>query len=108
MSTMKQLDIRIGAVKRLTKEMTSRRVDVETEKKRKERFISEGEDQWTVAKQQEVIAEAEKMIPDAQQRLEAGLTDVKALLEAMDNEVSSEKKSQAETVIQEGETAIQG
>lgn len=51
MSTMKQLDIRISSVKRLTKEMKSRRVDVETEKKRKERFISEGEDQWTVGKQ---------------------------------------------------------
>ena len=51
MSTMKQLDIRISAVKRLTKEMKSRRVDVGTEKKRKEKFISEGEDQWTVGKQ---------------------------------------------------------
>jgi hypothetical protein len=51
MSTLKQLDIRISAVKRLTKEMKSRRVDVETEKKRKEKFISEGEDQWTVGKQ---------------------------------------------------------
>ena len=51
LSTMKQLDIRISAVKRLTKEMKSRRVDVETEKKRKERFISEGGDQWTVGKQ---------------------------------------------------------
>ena len=69
--------------------------------------------------QQEVIAEAERMIPDAQRRLEAGLTDLKALLvrccadirinpqEAMDNEVSREKKSEAETVIQEGETAVQ-
>ena len=51
MSTTRVLDIRIGAVKRLTKEMKSRRVDVETEKKRTERFISEGEDQWTVGKQ---------------------------------------------------------
>ena len=51
MSTTKQLDIRIGAVKRLTKEMKSRRVDVETEKQRTERLIAEGEDQWTVGKQ---------------------------------------------------------
>ena len=51
MSTTRTLDIRIGAVKRLTKEMKSRIVDVETEKKRTERFISEGEDQWTVGKQ---------------------------------------------------------
>ena len=45
------LDIRIGAVKRLTKEMKSRRVDVETEKRRTEKLISEGEDKWTVGKQ---------------------------------------------------------
>jgi hypothetical protein len=51
MSTQKALDIQIGAVKRLTKEMKSRQVDVETEKKRTEKFISAGEDQWTVNKQ---------------------------------------------------------
>jgi deoxycytidine triphosphate deaminase len=56
MSTTKTLDIRIGAVKRLTKEMKSRRVDVETEKKRTERLISEGEDQWTVGKQVSIYA----------------------------------------------------
>ena len=70
--------------------------------------------------QQEVIAEAERMIPDAQQRLEAHLTDLKALVvggfkgiranfqEAMDNEVSEEKRSDVETVIQEGKAAIRG
>ena len=70
--------------------------------------------------QQEVIAEAERMIPDAQQRLEAHLIDLKALLvggfkgimanfqEAMDNDVSEEKRSEAETVIQEGKAAIRG
>jgi hypothetical protein len=51
MSTTKTLDIRIGAVKRLTKELKSRRVDVETEKRRTEKLIAEGEDQWTVGKQ---------------------------------------------------------
>jgi len=51
MSTTKQLDIRIGAVKRLIKEMKSRRVDVETENGRTEKLIAEGEDRWTVGKQ---------------------------------------------------------
>jgi putative cell wall-binding protein len=51
MSTQRTIDIRIGAVKRLTKEMKSRRVDVETEKKRTQKLILEGEDQWTVNKQ---------------------------------------------------------
>ena len=60
------------------------------------------------------------MIPDAQQRLEDGLTDLKALMvhfgalyatdyqEAMDYEISNEDKSKAETVIQEGEATLRG
>lgn len=51
MATLKQVDIQVNAVKRLTKEMKSRRVDVETEKKRTEKFIAQGEDKWTVGKQ---------------------------------------------------------
>jgi hypothetical protein len=55
MSTAKTVQIRIGAVKRLTKEMKSRHVDVETEKKRTERLIAEGEDRWTVGKQVPIL-----------------------------------------------------
>ena len=50
-TTARQVDIRLGAVKRLTKEMKSRIVDVETEKQRTQRLISAGEDKWTVGKQ---------------------------------------------------------
>ena len=50
-TTARQVDIRLGAVKRLTKEMKSRIVDVETEKQRTQRLISAGEDRWTVGKQ---------------------------------------------------------
>ena len=35
---------------------------------------------YILTRQKEVVAEAEKMIPDAKQRLEAGVTDLKALL----------------------------
>ena len=71
-------------------------------------------------RQQEVIAEAERMIADAKQRLEDGLNDLKALMvhfggcygtdykEAMDSEITSEDKSKAETVIQEGEATLRG
>jgi len=59
MSTQRTLDIRIGAVKRLTKEMRSRRVDVETENKRTEKLIAEGEDRWTVNKQ---VSDASSLI----------------------------------------------
>jgi hypothetical protein len=50
-TTARQIDIRVGAVKRLTKEMKSRITDVETEKRRTQRFIDAGEDKWTVGKQ---------------------------------------------------------
>lgn len=51
MLTKKELDIKINAVKRLTKEMKYRVADVETEEKRTEKLISQGEDQYTVRKQ---------------------------------------------------------
>jgi len=106
MTTARTVQIRIGAVKRLTKEMASRRVDVETEKKRTARLIAEGEDQWTVGKQKEVVAEAERMIPDSRDRLEGGLTDLKALLEAAGTEISEDTRKEAEGVIKDGQAAI--
>ena len=60
------------------------------------------------------------MIPDAKQRLEDGVTDLKALLvfsvhpddidlqEAAAGEVTEGKKTEAEEVIKAGELAIQG
>jgi Tubulin binding cofactor A len=51
MSSKKTLDIRTSAVKRLTKELYYRKLDVETEKKRTEKLIAAGEDKWTVGKQ---------------------------------------------------------
>jgi len=51
MTTVRPVEIRLGAVKRLTKELATRRADVETEKKRLDKFIAEGKDQWEVGKQ---------------------------------------------------------
>jgi Tubulin binding cofactor A len=51
MSTTRPVEIRLGAVKRLTKELLTRRIDVETEKARLDRFIAEGKDRWDVGKQ---------------------------------------------------------
>ena len=68
MSSTKLLDIRISAVRRLTREMKFRRIDVESEKQRKEGFITAGEDEWTVGKQ--VIHQA----------IYRGLSDSKKLL----------------------------
>lgn len=48
------------------------------------------------------------MIPDAKTRLEAGLADLKALLEAAGTDVEEGKKTEAEAVIKEGEAALVG
>ena len=51
MATTRPVEIRLGAVKRLTKELITRRIDVETEKNRLAKFTAEGKDQWEVGKQ---------------------------------------------------------
>lgn len=56
MSTTRPVEIRLGAVKRLTKELLTRRIDVGTEKARLDRFIAEGKDRWDVGKQVRVAS----------------------------------------------------
>jgi hypothetical protein len=61
MSTTRPVEIRLGAVKRLTKELLTRRIDVDTEKARRDRFIAEGKDRWDVGKQVRVSFHAKLM-----------------------------------------------
>lgn len=65
---LRQLTIKTGVVKRLTKEKTVCEKEVVTEQHRLERFKSEGADEHVLKKQEEVIAECLMMLPDTLRR----------------------------------------
>lgn len=75
---IKQLKIKTGVVKRIAKEKTSYEKEAEQEKKRAEKFASEGKDEHVIKKQNEVVQEALMMIPDTQRRLVKAYDELKS------------------------------
>ena len=65
---LRQLSIKTGVVKRLTKERTVYEKEVLTERKRLEKFKGEGADEHVLKKQEEVIQECLMMLPDSLRR----------------------------------------
>ncbi|XP_067615367.1 tubulin-specific chaperone A [Eurosta solidaginis] len=94
---LRQLTIKTGVVKRLTKEKSVCEKEVVTEQKRLERFKGEGADEHVLNKQQEVISECFMMLPDTLRRLKKELEALEKFL--LDEEELKETK--------EYETALQ-
>lgn len=65
---LRQLTIKTGVVKRLTKEKSVYEKEVLTERKRFDKFKAEGADDHVLKKQEEVIQECLMMIPDTKRR----------------------------------------
>lgn len=65
---IRQLVIKTGVVKRLTKEKSVYEKELITEKARLEKFRKEGADDHVLRKQEEVIQECAMMIPDSLRR----------------------------------------
>ncbi|KAM8704924.1 hypothetical protein ACLKA7_009390 [Drosophila subpalustris] len=67
---IRQLVIKTGVVKRLSKEKTVYEKEVNTELARLDKFKSNGADDHVLRKQEEVIQECQMMIPDSKRRLQ--------------------------------------
>lgn len=65
---IRQLVIKTGVVKRLSKEKTVYEKEVNTELARLDKFKGNGADDHVLRKQEEVIAECQMMIPDSKRR----------------------------------------
>ncbi|XP_013110153.1 tubulin-specific chaperone A [Stomoxys calcitrans] len=103
---LRQLTIKTGVVKRLTKERTVYEREVTTERNRLEKFKTEGGDDHVLKKQEEVIQECLMMIPDAARRLtkevealEKFLEDEKELEESKEYQAASQVLTEAIEVL---------
>ncbi|XP_030369540.1 tubulin-specific chaperone A [Scaptodrosophila lebanonensis] len=67
---IRQLVIKTGVVKRLTKEKTVYEKEVHIERARLEKFRNDGADEHVLRKQEEVIEECQMMLPDSKRRLQ--------------------------------------
>eukprot|EP00051_Salpingoeca_urceolata_P027664 m.482665 g.482665 ORF g.482665 m.482665 type:complete len:108 (-) comp22625_c0_seq1:127-450(-) len=80
---VRQLKIKAGVVKRLGKERAMNVKEIAREEERLEKFRADpAKDEYDEKKQLEVLEECRKMVPNTQQRLEAAVAELKAMLDA--------------------------
>ncbi|XP_055306073.1 tubulin-specific chaperone A [Sitodiplosis mosellana] len=66
---IRQIKIKTGVVKRLTKEKTVYVKEIDQQKVRIERLRGEGKDEHVLRKEEEILQEAQMMVPDSHRRL---------------------------------------
>lgn len=81
-SSIRELKIKTGIVKRMTKEKASYIKEVEIEKERLVKMKDAGKDEYEVKRQEEVIAESFSMIPHSHKKLLTAYSDLKEALDA--------------------------
>lgn len=65
---IRQIKIKTGVVKRLTKEKTVYEKEIDQQKARIERLRGEGKDEHVLRKEEEILHESKMMIPDSHRR----------------------------------------
>ncbi|KAM4054223.1 tubulin-specific chaperone A [Anomaloglossus baeobatrachus] len=88
---LRQIKIKTGVVKRLSKEKLMYEKEAKQQEEKIERMKSEGGDEYVIKKQTEILQESRMMIPDCHRRLEAAHTDLTQVLE---NEKDLEEKEE--------------
>jgi len=85
---VKQIKIKTGVVKRLTKEKEYYEKEVESDKKRIEDKKAKGADEYEIRKQEEVLQESIAMVPERVRALKKGMADLSSCLEEAKGEHS--------------------
>ncbi|XP_060699563.1 tubulin-specific chaperone A [Hemiscyllium ocellatum] len=95
----RQIKIKIGVVKRLAKEKLMYEKEVKQQEEKVEKMKVDGNDQYMVKKQMEVLQESRMMIPDCQRRLETAYSDLAQLLESEKELEDTEEYKEAQATI---------
>ncbi|XP_055634837.1 tubulin-specific chaperone A [Toxorhynchites rutilus septentrionalis] len=77
---LRQLTIKTGVVKRLSKEKTVYEKEVVTEQNRIEKLKAQGSDDHAIRKQEEVLQESMMMVPDCQRRLAKAFAELSDMI----------------------------
>ena len=81
---MRKLKIKSGVVKRITREYASYEEEVKKDRERMNRFKESNSDDAAMRRQQEVLEETIKMIPDTRRRLRTAYDDLKDYMKTID------------------------
>lgn len=100
-SRVRQLKIKTGVVKRISKEKCTYEKEVEIEKERLVKYKEQEKEAAAITCQEQVIQETVMMVPDCQKRLLVAWHDLKTALEAAGDLEESTEYKDARTVLEE-------
>uniref|UniRef100_A0A0K8RD85 Tubulin-specific chaperone A n=1 Tax=Ixodes ricinus TaxID=34613 RepID=A0A0K8RD85_IXORI len=107
-SRIRQLKIKTGIVKRLTKEKSVYEKEVEVEKERMAKMKDTGKDEHTLKQQEKVIQDTAQMVPHCQKGILAAYNDLKEVLESVPDLAEKEEYISAQAALKDAELALQG
>ncbi|EIM92695.1 tubulin binding cofactor A [Stereum hirsutum FP-91666 SS1] len=79
-ATRKQLRIKSGSAKRLYKEQNMYRDEVEDQKRKLDKLVADGAEEWDVKNAKKMLEESKKMVVDADTRLGKTVADLRDLV----------------------------
>jgi len=104
----RQLKIQANVVKRLSKEHKLYRTEAEDQKKKVDKFLAEGAEEWDIKNGRRVLDEAHRMILDSETRLAKAVTDLRETVVFAQKSPSefaeTEEYKLAEAILQEANT----
>jgi len=105
-SRIRTIRIKTGVVKRLSKEVLMYEKEAGAQKEKIENMKRNGEDEYDIRKQEEVLQESLMMIPDCQKRLYLAHEELKGLLESETDLVGTEECKSAQLVLSETKASL--
>ncbi len=77
---IRQAKIRLGACKRLSKEISSYEEEASVNEAKVQKMKSENQDEYDIRKQEEILAESCMMIPDSKRRCDEALMELQSFV----------------------------
>ncbi|GFO34223.1 tubulin-specific chaperone a [Plakobranchus ocellatus] len=103
---LKQIKIKTGVVKRLTKEKESYEKEALQLEEKVEKMKADGKDEYDIKKQGEVLQESRSMVPDTIRRLKKAYAELDEILEKESDLSEAEEYTQAKEILKLAEPII--
>ncbi|XP_053679389.1 tubulin-specific chaperone A [Anopheles nili] len=103
---LRQLTIKTGVVKRLSKEKTVYEKEVVTQQNRIEKLKAAGSDDHVLRKQEEVLQESMMMVPDCQRRLAKAYADLSEMIRNEEELKETEQYQAAQGVLEDAKVNL--
>ncbi|XP_055878100.1 tubulin-specific chaperone A-like [Biomphalaria glabrata] len=103
---IKQIKIKTGVVKRLTKEKESYEKEAVQLEEKLEKMKADGKDEHDIRKQGEVLQESRSMVPDTVRRLKKAYAELEELLEKESDLSEVEEFTQAKEALKLAEPIV--